>query len=106
MKKSTKKRIKRHLLNFLRQTRFFFEFSYYFDKYRDKVMKIQNFYRNGINYRTVLLLKLWQNECKNIISEDQKLKKLIPKDMALYIKKLNEGYSEVTLSDCILNIKP
>lgn len=69
-------------------------------------MKIQNFYRNGINYRTVLLLKLWQNECKNIISEDQKLKKLIPKDMALYIKKLNEGYSEVTLSDCILNIKP
>lgn len=106
MKKAAKRRIKRNLVNFLRQTRFFFEFSFYFDKYRDKVIKIQSFYRFSILNRMVVLLKLWQHECKNILMEDQRLKKLVPKDIAFYIKKLNEGYSEVTLSDCILNIKP
>lgn len=106
MKKTAKRRIKKNLVNFLRQTRFFCEFSFFFYKYRDKVIKIQLFYRFFIQNRMVVLLKLWQHECKNILFEDQRLKKLVPKDMAFYIKKLNEGFSEVTLSDCILNIKP
>ena len=100
-----KRKIKKNLVHFLRQTRFFFEFSDYFDKYREKIVRIQRFYQFAILRRVVLLSKSWAHECKLILLEDQKMKKNMPKNMAFYIHKINEGYSEVTLEDCILNIK-
>ena len=93
------------MANFLRQTRFFFEFSHYFDKYRDKVVKIQKFYQSFILSRFAVLYKLWSQECKSIILDDQRQKKVVPKDMEFYMRKLAEGFSEVSLEDVILNIK-
>ena len=105
MKRNVKKRIKKMMVNFFRQTRFFFEFSHYFDKYREKIVRIQKFYQQTLLTRLVLLIKLWNQECKAILVED-KHKKTVPKDMDVYQKKLAEGFNEVSLEDCILNSKP
>lgn len=105
VKRSAKKKIRKIMANFLRQTRFFFEFSHYFDKYRDKVVKIQKFYQSIIWSRFAVLSKLWSQECKSIIQDDQRQKKVVPKDMEFYMRKLAEGFSEVSLEDVILNIK-
>ncbi len=105
VKKTAKKTIKKTFVNFLRQTHFFFEFSDYFDKYREKIVRIQKFYQFSILNRMMVLSKLWTQECRSILSEDHKSKKNTIKDMSSYIKKLNEGFCEVSLEDCILNIK-
>lgn len=106
VKRHVKKRIRKNLVNFLRQTRFFFTFSYYFDKYRDKIVKIQRFYHFFLMNRIAALVKLWIHECKLIIQENQKMRKITPPDPEWISKQIEEGLSEVTLEDCILNISP
>lgn len=92
--------------NFLRQTHFFFEFSHYLDLYRNQIIIIQKFYKSKIMSPMVIISKLWKNICKTILFEDQKLIKNSTEEIEYRSNKIKEGFSEVSLDDCIRNIKP
>lgn len=70
-----------------------------------KVVKIQNFYLNSMRNKLFIINKIWNRECALVLKEQQKIKKVQIIEMSTYINKLSEGYVEVSLDDCIRNIK-